>query len=190
MNKLLYILTAFFFCNVAFAQSTNRTTTFTGDAGKDVAGMLPAGTHSVQTVDTITSTQKIELTPAGTVQILRNSNMITFKGEGKLDLLNAITVDVEKRTVAFGKYKMNITDTLTIQKGDAQVSPRKGYTWTYTDAKDITTVDFAKTDELNLTWLELEVCKLSDSGKTFLRFKGLQFINGLKTMNFELPIVF
>lgn len=190
MNKLLYIFTAFFLCNVAFAQSTNRTITFTGDAGKDVAGMLPAGTHSVQSVDSITSTQKIEFVPAGKLQIVRNSNMITFKGEGKLDLLNAITVDVEKRVVTFGKYKMHVSDTLTIQKGHAQVSPRKGYTWTYTDAKDITTVDFTKPEGLNLTWLELEVCRLSGSGKTYLRFKGIQFMNGLKTMNFELPIVF
>lgn len=139
------------------------------------------------------SMETVELVPvdAGLLEIFRNNNLLTFKGEGKLELLNHVTVNTTKNEITFGKYTMQISDSTSINEGkNPYISPRKGYEWTYSDPADITTVDFSKLGSLNVTSLELDICRVSTSGKTFLKFKGVQVLNGVKTMNFELPIIF
>lgn len=125
------------------------------------------------------------------ITIIKNENTIQFKAEGKLGLLNAITVDLNKNIVLIGKNELTFSDSINVDNNNnAFKSKWKGYSWIleYPKEEDLkNTTDF-KT--LNLKLYKFAIGRLENNGKTIMRIKGQEIEGGVKKISFDIPIIF
>ena len=105
----------------------------------------------------------------GTLTISKNEDLIVFKGDGKLNLLDSVTVNINRLSASFKQYNMKrIRDSIDLSNEDIPIGDT------------LETYEFYSGPDglLGLTGLdgayELLIGKLMPSGRTYLSFFARQ----------------
>jgi hypothetical protein len=127
-----------------------------------------------------------------TLFVIKKNNMLSFKGTGKLVVLDSLQYDIDNNTASFKKYKLSFKRKSEEKDDDGSPFPtaRTGYVYEYIDSKNISSDEIPDLKKMTVTSLELEISQLTANKKTMIIFTGFQFLNGvqkfLTTLYFEL----
>ncbi len=125
------------------------------------------------------------------ITIIKNENTIQFKAEGKLELLNAIRIDLNKNIVMIGENELTFSDSINIDNNNnAFKSKWKGYNWSLEDPKEEDLKNTTDFKSLKLKLYKFTIGRLENNGKTVMRIKGQEIEGGVKKISFEIPIIF
>ncbi|WP_342327453.1 hypothetical protein [Pedobacter sp. FW305-3-2-15-E-R2A2] len=125
------------------------------------------------------------------VSILNNNIIISFKSRGRLAILDAVRIDLEKNLVFIGDHELNFTGKSDItNESNGLRSKWKGYNWDLELPKNISPDQFKDLENLNAKFYKLTIGRLEKNGKTFLQIKGKEFEKGKAKVSFDIPLVF
>ena len=136
----------------------------------------------------------IELLSSGKKQevgIEIKNDTIHFRARGKLINLDSLTIDLINNLVLYGQYKLSFYDSsnITTDKNGLR-SKWKGYIWKFDDPKNMGVAEWKDLSKVKTKNYELTIGRLEKNGKSFMNLKGREIVNGVKTVEFELPIIF
>ncbi len=105
----------------------------------------------------------------GTLKIIRDGNHFKFQGQGKLSLLDSVTISINNKSVSFKQYSMSLNkDSIDLSGEDIPKGDTIEFYEYYKGPDGI----------LGLTGLdgiyELLICKLKPSNRTYLSFFARQ----------------
>ena len=125
------------------------------------------------------------------ISVELKNDTISFKSKGKLSKYDSLKIDLKNNTVLFGQYKMLFADTsdITDDKNGLR-SKWKGYNWRFEEPADLTVDDLKDYGNLKVKQYTLTVGRLEKNGKTYMSLKGREVKEGVKTVDFELPVIF
>lgn len=135
----------------------------------------------------------IELVSSGKsdITIKKNKNIIEFTASGKLQLLEAVKIDLSKNIVVVGEYELPFSDTANITTDTNGLKSKwKGYTWKLEEPKDMDLNALKNLQSLKAKQYKFTIGRLDKTGKTFISIKGQEIENGAKQVSFELPLIF
>ncbi|MBE9597880.1 hypothetical protein [Pedobacter sp. MC2016-24] len=135
----------------------------------------------------------IEVISTGTQQIsIQNKDdIIHFKSDNKLSLLDSLKIDLKNNVVLFGHLKLPFGDTLNIiSNKNALKSKWTGYSWILEQPKDLNPEELKDLNNLKMKQYKLTIGKLEKNGKTYMSLKGREIENGVRTVDFEIPVQF
>ena len=105
----------------------------------------------------------------GTIRIIQDGNLIKFKGQGRLSLLDSVTININNKSASFKQYSMSLNKDSIDLSGEAIPKGDTIEFYHYYKGPD---------GILGLTALngvyELLICKLKPSNKTYLSFFARQ----------------
>lgn len=118
-------------------------------------------------------------------------DLIRFKSHNKLAKLDSLTIDLKNNTVNYGQYKMLLADTINVTTDkNALKSKWKGYSWKFEIPKNLDMADFKNLNTLNVIQYKFTIGRIEKNGKTYMSLKGIEFEDGIKSVDFELPVQF
>lgn len=125
------------------------------------------------------------------IRIELNKDTIYFKANGKLSYYNSLKIDIRNNLVFFDEYKMLFSDTSNITDDKNGLRSRwKGYTWKFEEPMGITLDDLKDLENLKMKEYSITIGRLEKNGKTFIQLKGREVEDGVKNVEFELPVIF
>lgn len=135
----------------------------------------------------------IELSSSGKEKIIiqKDNNVIEFKANGKLQLLNYLKIDLNKNIVIFLNNQLPFTDTANITtETNALKSKWKGYNWRMEEPTDLDFENIKNLQTVDIKQYKFTLGQLEKNNKTWLYLKGREFNNGEYQVNFEISVVF
>ncbi len=135
----------------------------------------------------------IELVSSGTAsfRIENENDIIQFKANGRLKLLELVKINLKTNEVNVGKYELAFADTDNVVDDSTGLKSKwKGYTWRYEEPKDISLDALQDLQTLKAKQYKVTIGRLEKNGKTYMSIKGQEFDNGEKQVGFEIPLVF
>ena len=133
----------------------------------------------------------IKLLPSGKqeVTIKYSKNKLSFKSKGKLEILNYLEIDLEKNTVSISKYLLPFRDsTVVTSTTNALQESWKGDIWEFVEPKDINMPTTETIKNISVKRYKFTLGTLDNSKRTFMIIKGQEFANGVKLLDFEIPM--
>lgn len=120
------------------------------------------------------------------ITIEKKGEVIEFKAQGKLEVLNHVKIDLKTNTVKVGELDLPFADKdeITTDKNGLK-SKWKGYTWSFED-----TNGSEDPQTLSAVIYKVTIGQLEKNGKTLLKIKGVEMEEGEKSVEFDLPVVF
>ena len=86
---------------------------------------------------------------------------------------------------------MLLADTINVTTDkNALKSKWKGYSWKFDILKNLDMADFKNLNTLNVIQYKFTIGRLEKTGKTYMSLKGIEFEDGIKSVDFELPVQF
>lgn len=93
--------------------------------------------------------------------------------------------------MTYGQYKMPFSDTINITTDKNGLRTKwKGYSWEFEEPKDIDISDLTDLESLSIKQYKFTIGRLEKDGKTFMSLKGREIEDGVKIVDFELPVRF
>lgn len=135
----------------------------------------------------------IEMVSTGTenIAVQIKNDIIYFKSQNKLSKLDSLTIDLKNNMVSFGQIKIPFADKLNITSDkNALKSKWMGYSWILEEPKDLDINAMKDLSNLKMRQYKLTIGRLEKNGKTYMSLKGREIENGVKTVDFELPVQF
>ncbi len=133
----------------------------------------------------VVSTGKEEIT------IETNNDFIRFKSTNKLSSFDSLIIDLKNNIVTFGEYKMTFVDTINITTNKNGLKSKwTGYSWKFEDPNNLDIGDFKDLSTLKMKQYKFTIGRLEKNGKTYMSLKGREVENGVKIIDFELPVQF
>jgi len=119
-----------------------------------------------------------------------DDNRISFKSNGKLEILNLITYHAETNTFDFGNYyTLKFIDTLNVETNTNTFrEPWKGYHWEFSEPKDLEMPTVANITKMSMKQFKIRLGKLTSSEKTFMIVELKDFREGNWAINVEITI--
>jgi hypothetical protein len=126
------------------------------------------------------------------MEITNISNIIEFQtNEEKLKLLESVQIDLSRNIVYLGEYQLSFSDSINAADNtNALKSKWKGYSWKYEEPGNHDINAFKNKERMNVKKYEFRIGRLEKNEKTYLSIKGLEIENGVKKVEFDLPIIF
>jgi hypothetical protein len=126
------------------------------------------------------------------MEITNISNIIEFQtGDEKLKLLESVQIDLSRNIVYLGEYELSFSDSINATEDtNALKSKWKGYSWKYEELGNLNINALKNIERMNVKKYEFRIGRLEKNDKTFLSIKGLEIENGVKKVEFDLPIIF
>jgi len=135
----------------------------------------------------------IEVVSTGNENIVieATTDCIRFKSHNRLAMFDSLTIDLKNNIATFRQYRMPFADTvdITTEKNGLK-SEWRGYIWNFESSGSIGVGDFKDVSTLNLVQYKLTVGRLEKNGRTYISLKGKEVKDGIKTIDFELPVQF
>lgn len=103
----------------------------------------------------------------GEISINDSGSKIHFRGDGKLSILDSLTIDLNDSSAMFGGNNLSIADTSKI----SEVTPDSDYLVLPLVYREIHTLSWYSCPNVFI----LCIARLGKSGKTFLYLKGVEF---------------
>ncbi len=133
-----------------------------------------------------------ELISSGTENIVIKikNEIIYFKAGGKLSNFDSLTIDLKNNIASYKEYKLLFSDTSNITDDKNGLKSKwKGYVWKFTDPKELSLEALKDLESIKMKEYKLTIGKLEKSGKTYMSLKGREVEDGVKIVEFELPII-
>jgi hypothetical protein len=137
--------------------------------------------------------ENVEVVSTGkeNISIEIKDNFIRFKSHNKLADLDSLIIDLKNNIVTFGQYKMVFADTLNITTNKNGLKSKwKGYSWKFEIPENLDITDLKDLSTLNMVQYKFTIGRLEKNGKTYMSLKGREVEEGVKTVDFELPVQF
>ncbi|MEP6677077.1 MAG: hypothetical protein ABJA78_18080 [Ferruginibacter sp.] len=116
---------------------------------------------------------------------------IHFNAGGKLSDLNSLMIDLKANQVLFKKYQLPFYKTVNIAgEKNGFKSKWKGYDWAFYEPQKLDINDYKDLSNLNKKDYTVTIGKLEKTNQTFLHFEAREVVNGQKTVQIDLPVVF
>jgi hypothetical protein len=141
----------------------------------------------------INSSNNFEQVSTGKVkiQITNNGKVITFKSQGKLNVLNYVEINIESNKVKIGDYSLNFSEPVEVNdENNALKSKWKGYNWRFEYPANFSNQMNKSDENLQIKSYKLTLGLIEKTGKQFLQIKGNEMNNGKRVVTFDLPIIF
>ncbi|MCA0447949.1 MAG: hypothetical protein LCH54_17150 [Bacteroidetes bacterium] len=126
-----------------------------------------------------------------TIHIEYNENIIRFKSQGKLAIFNYVSIDLDNYIVKIGDEILSFKSTINVQNdNNALKSKWKGYHWRleYTTSSPNETMPNFEIGYHKLYKFSIGV--IEKTGKVFIQISGTEINNGVRTVGFDLPIIY
>lgn len=137
--------------------------------------------------------KNFEITSSGSedVEIIKSDSIISFKANGKLKILDAVRINLEKNEIIIGEYTLTYSGPANIDNDKNGLKSKwKGHNWAYEFPKDLSVDKIKDIDNLIAKNYKFTIGKLEKNGKTFMQIKGLEINKGVKEVQFDIPIIF
>ena len=137
--------------------------------------------------------RSVEATSSGTekISITRNGDIIEFKAGGKLRILQLLKINLASNIISLENYQLVFSDSANITTDENSLKSKwKGYIWRFEDPKDVNMDALKDLSGLNLKRYQVTIGRLEKNHKTVMTIKGTEVLNGVKKVNFEIPILF
>jgi hypothetical protein len=158
-----------------------------GNMTVDVISILPSGKLPVD----IMTAKANELVSTGksNIEIIRNEDVITFKAESSLEILNSTTIDLLYNTVTLKENKLNNFKSVNDStKNNVFKSEWSGYAFLLVEPSDIISSRGINMDAPNLKYYQFTVGRLDKDGSTFILIEGQEKVNGQKIVDLKQTI--
>ncbi|GAB5566122.1 MAG: hypothetical protein Wins2KO_31850 [Winogradskyella sp.] len=135
----------------------------------------------------------IEIASSGVedVEIIKNDSTISFKSNGKLKILDAIKINLDRNEITMGEYTLFYSGPANIDNDKNGLKSKwKGHNWIYEFPKDLSADKMKDIENLIAKNYKFTIGKLEKNGKTFMQIKGLEINKGVKEVQFDIPIMF
>jgi hypothetical protein len=166
----------------------------TKPAGQPMAYHPNTGLTEKEFEELMSYAVNIELVSTGKkeMEITNISNIIEFQtNEEKLKLLESVQIDLSRNIVYLGEYQLSFSDSINAADNtNALKSKWKGYSWKYEEPGNHDINAFKNKERMNVKKYEFRIGRLEKNEKTYLSIKGLEIENGVKKVEFDLPIIF
>jgi hypothetical protein len=137
--------------------------------------------------------KNIEVSSSGVekLQIIKSDSLITFSGSGRLSIYNQIKIDFIKNQIKYKDYVLTFEDEVNItDENNGFKSKWDGYNWLYTSPSDLENIDFTDLENLNVIHVKFTIGKLESNNKIYMQINEQKVVNGIKTLELQIPIVF
>jgi len=122
------------------------------------------------------ATPELVKTGEETLVIKRKKNTLTFKGTGRLKILDSLKYNVELHEPIYNGKDLEFSNKSGVDNSDNPFkSPWVGYHYSYEDYGDITDND---PNNLTASTMTFDVGQIKNNGKTILMFMLMKFVNG------------
>jgi hypothetical protein len=137
--------------------------------------------------------EDMEAEPSGseTLKISNVGGIIRFQSARKLEYINFVTIDIQKKEVYMFDHTLSLLDTICV-KNDKNVfkTAWRGYEFQYTDDKKI---GIPKNSEelkpINIKLFTFTLGLFPKSGRTYIEISGSEVNNGKDLVRFKVPFV-
>lgn len=139
------------------------------------------------------TSQKIEVTSTGKekLEIIKTDSNITFKGNGRLKIFDNVIFDIENNQVLYKDYVLPYQNKVDVDNSDNGFKSKwKGYNWAFEDPNVSDETDLSNLKNLNITLVKFTVGKLEKNGKIYMQIQESKVENGVKTVDYQIPILF
>jgi hypothetical protein len=130
-------------------------------------------------------------TETGDIEIRNEKDIISFKASGKMSLLDKVRIDTRNNTVLYDNYLLNFSDTIHVNNENHGLkSTWDGYTWRFSEPRDMNMEDIRNTENLTARHYKLTVGHLNKTGKTIINFTAREMVNGDFITDINIPVIF
>ena len=139
--------------------------------------------------DNKTAGSTLSISARDTLTIIRKGNLINFHGSGRLKALDSLRLDLTQNKAVYKNYELTHPRKREIKDSTNPFnSALTGYEYNFEDYGDPSLpLDVTK---MNTTRYNLQVGRVVKTGKTFLNFTGLQYIDGKLKLSILVPCMF
>ncbi|MDP2059223.1 MAG: hypothetical protein U1C58_04850 [Flavobacteriaceae bacterium] len=134
---------------------------------------------------------KVEVISSGkeTIEIKKNGDNIKFIGQDKTSIFNDLTIDLKNNQILFKNYVLSFVNEINVTDNDNGLKSKwKGYNWEFVNPELNEETDIQTLDEF--ISISLTIGQLEKNGKTYMQIKERKMINGFKTIDNQVPIMF
>jgi hypothetical protein len=123
--------------------------------------------------------------------IFQSGNIFSFKGTGRLNLLDSVRIDMNEKKVFYNKFTMPFEDTVRVSdEKNGLKSKWFGYSFLFSDPEDTDMSALKDLPNLNMTRFQLVVGRIEKDDRTLMDFNAVRVVNGQRTWETRLPVVF
>lgn len=140
------------------------------------------------------SMSDMQVASSGTVKVVvsKKNDIITFKSEGKLALLNNTSIDTKNKTVKVNNSILPLKDTICVTNADNVFKTGwRGYKFQFSDPPNATiptTQEELANFSMSLYGFTLGL--FDNSGKTYIEISASETSGGQQLTRYKIPIVF
>lgn len=125
------------------------------------------------------------------ITIGMEDSIIEFHGTGRLDLLDMIKIDLKQNVAYISNVLLPTVDTIAVADSSNSLrSAWRGYSWRYDYPENMDPQDLRNLDSLTIIHYRVLVGRIARTGKSYLSIEMKEIRDGVKEMNFELPVTF
>lgn len=135
----------------------------------------------------------VEIASSGkvNVEIIKGDSIISFNTNEKLEILNTIKINLIQNQIKIGEITLSYDGPVNVDNDQNGFKSRwKGHNWIYEFPENLSTEMLRDVQTLVAKHYKFTVGRLEKNGKTFLQIKGLEFNNGVKEAEFDIPLMF
>lgn len=118
---------------------------------------------------------------------------LTFKGSGRLKVLDKLTINLQDLTAQLGEIEFSEPEEVSVNTADNGLRSKwKGFTWRFEKAnKEQEEIkEISDYQDLQMKLYKVTIGQLETTGKTYIEIKGSEVENGQRTVNFQIPLIF
>jgi hypothetical protein len=138
----------------------------------------------------------VEMVKNGSAQInfKYQDNFINLSGNGRLDLLNDVRIDLTNNIVWIGDYKLDKFEKVNVDSDNNGLKSKwSGYQWRYDYSNKPEFNSLSSTEDLqnlNMKIYKLTVALLDKDKTTYIEITEKEIENGTRTKTFQIPFKF
>ena len=140
--------------------------------------------------ETIEYAENIKLIPTTTelVKVVYSGDYVTFESSGKLEVLNYIRYNISTNTFKIEDYILTFRDSATTSdKDNALQESWNWHTWEFAEPKDMEMPTQETISSASMKQYKITLGTLEQSGRTFMKINGNEYLDGERIISFDLP---
>jgi hypothetical protein len=163
----------------------------TAEKGKPLKYHPNFGMTETEYSEYLKLSEQVEVISSGkeAIDINKNADKIEFVGQDKTSIFNDLTIDLQNNQILFKNYVLSFVNEINVTDNDNGLKSKwKGYNWEFVNPKLTEETDIQTLDEF--TSITLTIGQLEKNGKTYMKIKERKMVNGFKTIDNQVPIMF
>ena len=141
--------------------------------------------------DYLRLSENVEIISSGKeiIEITRDSGKISFLGQQKTSIYNDLIIDLENQKIIFKNKVLDFTNEIIVTDNDNGLRSKwKGYNWEFTNPGFSEETDIRSLEKF--TTLNLTIGQLEKNGKIYMKIQERSMVEGIKTVDNQVPVLF